>query len=117
MKEFFKDITQDKILKRGSILSVSIIVLSLIYIIIYYNSLPPFIPLFNQMPWGEERITKTIWIFLLPFIGFCIFAANLFYSRYIYRKTPLLARLSIMTSFLIAVLILIFIIRTISSAL
>lgn len=117
MNEFFKEINSDNLLKKGSILSIVIITISFIYILIYYNSLPPFIPLFNQMPWGEERITKTFLIFAMPVVALIIFILNLFYERYIYIKTPLIARFYAMTSFLVAVLIFIFIIRTISSAL
>ena len=60
MNEFFKDIKEDKILFRGSILTLSFIFLSFATITFYYNSLPPIIPIMNQMPWGEERIQKTI---------------------------------------------------------
>lgn len=113
----FDQIKQDKILLRGSILSLSLIVISLITIILYYQSLPPFIPLFNQMPWGELRITKTIWILLIPAISLTFFILNLFFASYIYKSVPLVARLFSMTSFLVTVLSLLFIIRTINTAL
>lgn len=117
MNAFFSEIKQDKILLRGSILSLALIVLSFISIILYYASLPPFIPLFNQMPWGEERITKTIWIFLIPLISFLFFIANLSFAKKIYRDVPLIARLFSFANFLIAVLTFLFIVRTIHIAL
>lgn len=117
MKEFFRNISQDKILKQTGLFSGAVIFINFLLIALYYSSLPPFIPLFNQMPWGEERITKTVWIFLIPLFALIILIMNLLFGNYIYKKIPLIARLCAMTSFLIAVLALIFIIRTISLAL
>jgi len=117
MNGFFKEIKEDKILFRGSILSVTIILVSLLFIILYYGSLPPLIPLFNQMPWGEDRISNSIFIFLIPTITLLIFVTNLIFAKLIYKKIPLISRLFSMTSFLISVLSLLFIIRTISTIL
>lgn len=116
MNGFFRQ-GWDKLLLRASIVSLVLTFISFITIILYYNSLPPFIPLFNQMPWGEERITKTIWIFIIPGISIVFFILNLIFAKYIYLRIPLIARLFSMTSFLISVLTFLFIIRTIRTAL
>lgn len=113
MNEFFKDIKEDRILLRGSILTIFIIFLSFISIAIFYGKLPPFIPLFNQMPWGEERIQKTVWIFIIPAIAFIIFAINLIFEKFIYKKIPLMSRIFSITALLISILGFLFIIRTI----
>lgn len=117
MKEFFKDLRQDSLLSRNFILNFLIIVLSFIYIFLYFGSLPPFIPIFNQMPWGDQRIAKTVWIFLLPILAFLIFGINLTLSSLFYKKNPLISRLFSITSFLISILIFLFIFRTIHTVL
>lgn len=117
MKEFFRNLKEDKLLIRGSVINLSLIVLSLGYIFLYYAKLPPFIPLFNQMPWGIDRITRTAWIFILPGISLLIFYINLFFSSFFYKKNPLIARLFSATSFFISVLTFLFIVRTIHTAL
>lgn len=117
MNEFFKEVKEDKILLRGSIFSGTLILISLVCIVIYYNSLPPLIPIFNQMPWGEERIAKNIFIFLVPLIAFLVFVANLIFATYVYKKIPLISRLFSMTSLLASILTLLFIIRTIHTIL
>lgn len=116
MKELFKDLKEDKIIFRGSIISLGLILLSILYISFFYNRLPPFIPLFNQMPWGEDRITKTIWIFLVPFISLAFFGVNILVARKVRRGNALISRLYSFMTFLIAVLSFLFIIRTINAA-
>lgn len=113
MKELFKDLRKDKILERSFILNSVIVLFSFFYILLYFKNLPPYIPIFNQMPWGEQRIEKTIWIFVIPVITFIILATNLTLSSSFYKRDPLISRLFSITSFLISTLALIFIIRTI----
>ena len=117
MNELFKKLKEDKLLFRSFSLNFSVIFISFVYIILNFGSLPPFIPIFNQLPWGEQRIAKTIWIFLLPIIAFLIFGANLIISTRFYKKNPLIARLFSITSFLITVLTLLFLIRTVNTVL
>lgn len=113
----FKEVLQDKLLLRASFLSFIIIIISLLSIIFYYQNLPPFIPLFNQMPWGEQRIAKTIWIFIIPGVSILFFIVNLIFAKYVYKAAPLVARLFSFATFLISVLSFIFILRTIYVAL
>lgn len=117
MKELFRGIKSDKILFRSSVFSLVIILLSLLNLVLYYKSLPPFIPLFNQMPWGEERIIQTVWIFIIPSIALAFLVINMVFANFIYKRIPLMARLFSITSFLISLLALLFIIRTIHAVL
>ena len=117
MNRFFKNILTDRTTQRGFIFSIIIIALSVFYIAFYYNSLPPLIPLFNQLPWGPQRLSKTIGIFIPPLIALLIFLINLIIASRFYAKTPLLARILAITSFLISILTFLFIIRTVQAVL
>lgn len=117
MNAFFEDLKEDKLLERGFLLNFFVILICFFYILLYFGNLPPFIPLFNQMPWGDQRIVKTVWIFMMPILAFLIFAINLTLSSISYKKNPLISRLFSITSFLVSVLILIFIIRTVHTVL
>ncbi|MFH1186861.1 MAG: hypothetical protein V1697_01660 [Candidatus Levyibacteriota bacterium] len=117
MKKFFKIIIDDKITQKGFILCFAIILISILYILFYYNSLPPLLPLFNQLSWGDQRLSKTIGIFIPPLIAFFIFLINLIISSRIYSRAPLLSRILAITSFLISVLTFLFIIRTVQAVL
>lgn len=113
MREFFKDIKNDRLTSRGYLLTFIIIALTFGYALFYYRNLPPFIPLFNQFPWGEKRLIASIGIFLPILIAVAITFLNLSLSSFIYKRNPLVPRILTLTSFLISILTILFIIRTI----
>ena len=113
MNGFFRTIQDDKIAQRSFTASFAIIFFGIIYIAFYYRNLPPFLPLFNQLPWGDQRLSKTIGVFIPPLISFLILISNFTFSSLIYKKNPLLSRILAITTLLIAVLTFLFIIRTV----
>jgi len=113
MKEFFSDIRNDRITQRSFFASIFIIVLSVIYILFYYGHLPPYIPLYNQLPWGEQRLASTSGILIPSLLAFIIFVFNVFFSSLVYKRTPLISRMLSVTTLLIALLTFLFIIRTV----
>lgn len=108
MKEFFKLVKTDKIINRTFISSCILIFLTFIYVAIRFFSLPAFVPVFNQLPWGNDRAAPRIFIFIPLFASIIILAVNLVLSSYIYGKSPLLSRIFSVTALLSAFLILIF---------
>lgn len=113
MKKYFKEIFADRQFERITFLTVIVIILGLLFILLRFTSLPPFIPIFNQLPWGDQRIIGKTGIFIPLILSFAIFIINLVSSAFIYKRNPLSARLFAVTSFLIALMTLLFIIRTI----
>ncbi len=113
MKEYFKYLKQDKLLKRLFLVSFILIVLTVLYVLLNYRDLPPLLPVFNQLPWGEKRLSSTPGIFIPLVVELGIFVFNIFASALSYPKSPLIARMFAVTSFLISLLTLLFIIRTI----
>lgn len=113
MKRFFKNIKSDKILFFGFLAALIFIILNLSLVGFFYSQLPPFIPLFNQMPWGEARLGLKEEIFIPVAITFTIFVINLIVSSWLYNKTPLISRIFSITTLLISFFTLLFIIRTV----
>jgi hypothetical protein len=113
MKNLIKIIKADKIILRGFILGAILSIVTFLYIVVNYNRLPPFIPIFNQLPWGQQRFTQTPGIFITSIIFFIIFITNIVMSSVTYNKSPLLSRILAATTLLISVINLIFIVRTI----
>lgn len=112
MNELFKHIKSDKIVKWGVILASSLLILQTLYILIAYTSLPPFMPLFNQMPWGEGRLGSKIEIFLPIVITIVYTSVNIFLILKLYTRMPLASRILSITTLLITVLSCIFVTRT-----
>lgn len=113
MKEFFKDIKADKIGRFGFLTACVLSLLTFFYILITYKNLPPFIPIFNQLPWGEQRLGITAAIFIPFSFDWLIIILNLFIFVLIYRKMPLLARMLAITTFIVALLTFLFVVKTV----
>jgi hypothetical protein len=113
MNGLFKDIKNDKLTFRGFTATFIFILVPIPFIIFLYRNLPPFLPIFNQLPWGPERLSSTWGIFIPLIISFIIFIFNLILSSFLYKKSPLVSRMLSIVSFLIALLTLLFIFRTI----
>ena len=114
MKEFFKNIATDKTTIPAFFINGVFIIASVIFILFSYGDLPPFIPIFNQLPWGERRLGPTLTIFIPVLVAILILVINVFTSTLIYKKTPLVARMLIATSLLASIITCLFIIKTIT---
>ncbi len=114
MKKYFRNLRQDKLVLRLFLLSFVFLVITFIYVGVSYLKLPPLLPIFNQMPWGQDRLSITPGIFIPPIISLIIFIVNIFLAAFSYEKSPLLARLFAVTTCLTGLLTLLFVIRTIT---
>src|SRR5437870_9181378 len=113
MKKIFKKINADKIIRLGTYISLAFLTFHLLYVAIAFSFLPPFLPLFNQMPWGGERLGVKIAIFIPFVIGLSFFLLNLVLALRLYEKMPLVSRILSITGVIINILFMIFIIRSI----
>ena len=113
MKGFLKDIARDKTITSAFIINGFSIIASLIFILIFYGHLPPFVPIFNQLPWGERGLGPTITIFNPALVAIIILIINIFTSTVTYKKTPLISRMIAASSLLIGLLTFLFIAKTI----
>jgi len=114
MKNFTDFATNDRFIKRILVGSLVLMGISGIYILLNYDKLPPLIPMFNQLPWGVDRLSSTAGIFIPLGVSLIIFVFNFFASGISHKESPLLARMLSITSFIASLLSLLFIFRTIS---
>jgi hypothetical protein len=112
MKEYFKHIFTDKIIRWGIEAAGFIMVVQILTVAILYRFLPPYIPLFNQMPWGEERLGLRFEIGLPIVVALFFCIINIFLLRQLYEKMPLVSRIISITTLLTAILSGVFIVRT-----
>ena len=113
MRNLINNIKADKLTFRGFIISSLLTFFTFLYIAIYYSSLPPLIPIFNQLPWGNNRLTPTVGIFIPIIVFIVIFIFNVLFTSAIYSKSPLLARLVAAVTLILAMMNFLFIIRTV----
>lgn len=113
MKEFFKDMRTDKAIIPAFFINGFFILTSIIFILFSYRNLPPLIPIFNQLPWGEQRLGPTLTIFIPVLVTLLILIINVFTAAFTYKKTPLVARMLAAVSLLTSILTCLFIIKTV----
>lgn len=113
MNARIKALFKDKIVRQSSIIIFLLLVVLTAASVFFYFRLPPYIPLYNQLPWGFDRLSDKIGIFIPVAIAYGFSFINILISAFIYEKMPLIARIVHTTSFLIILLTLIFVARTI----
>lgn len=114
MRNFINEIKKDRITFNTFLLSLGIGIIHAIYILINYKNIPPFIPIFNQLPWGNERLTQTNGIFIPLFLFFGVYIFNFCFVLILYKKSnPLLGRIIASITLLLSALSFIFILETI----
>lgn len=112
MNAVIKTIRSDKILYYSFSGSISAIFLSLCITALFYSKLPPLIPLFNQLPWGDARLGTRGEIFIPIGIAALIATVNVGLLSPLYQKIPLLARIIAVTTFLMGIFLFLLNLRT-----
>jgi hypothetical protein len=113
MKRYFDYIKKDRLIFRLFISAFFFLGLTLVFTLLNYSKLPPLLPVFNQLPWGADRLSSTLGIFIPSILVLMISFINLLLCGYIYSNSPLLSRIFAFTTFLISLLNFLFIIRTV----
>jgi hypothetical protein len=112
MNEVSNLVKADKIVRWGMTFSFILLIFQASLLVLFYLRLPPIIPLFNQLPWGEDRLGAK-YEFLLPLIMTSLFFLfNYILLRRLYTTMPLVSRIIGITTLLASLLSFIFVIKT-----
>jgi hypothetical protein len=114
MKNFIRNISSDKLALRGFFISLLLLLITVLYIIFSYPKLPPFIPMFNQLPWGNDRLASTPGVFISTIVFSFIFLFNIMFTSIVYNKSPLIARIVAAMTLILALMNFLFIIKIIT---
>ncbi len=90
------------------ILALSPIALAIIValaILILKDHLPPNLPLFYSLPWGESELAKTYQLLILPATFLCISLINLIIFLQLDQKMLVFKRILSLTSILISLIL------------
>jgi len=102
-KNLKTDIFEDKLIKRYFKLSLFLISTSLLFIVLKFRELPPQVPLFYSLPWGEKQLTNKFYLFLLPFGSIIILLSNIFLAKNV-KEELLIAKLLLAGALLFSIL-------------
>jgi hypothetical protein len=93
MKKITDTVLADNILKFSTLLSFMILLFVSGIIAISYANLPPYVPFFNSLPWGTERLFSSIVVIVLPLAFLFVIIVNILLSAHLYTKHALMARM------------------------
>jgi hypothetical protein len=102
----------DKIIRWGMTFSLLLLFFQAVVLAISYFKLPPVVPLFNQLPWGQERLGTKYEIFLPLAMTAVFFLFNYLLLVKLYSNMPLVSRILGITTLLASLLSFILIVRT-----
>jgi len=101
---------QEKINSKILRWNVIFIIIQIAFLFWKFNSLPPQVPLYYSLPWGESQLTQTSLLFIFPIISLILLLINHLFSISLVKTSLLLSRIllaiSLIFSFLSLVAIL-----------
>lgn len=94
---------QEKV--NGQILRWNIIVIlcQIAILFVRFNSLPPQIPLFFSLPWGQQELSPASFILFLPGLSLAILLLNNFLAIFFLKSSQLFSRLLIIISLICSI--------------
>jgi hypothetical protein len=96
---------QDAVLFWSTTLSVLFALFSIALWAYYYPALPPQIPLFYSLPWGESQLTTLFQYLILPVIILLIVLVNLLVTWHLHGSQLFIKRMIALSTVFISFLI------------
>ena len=80
--------------------NIFLILIQFIFLIYQFNNLPPQVPLFYSLPWGEAQLVPATYFFLLPVFSIIVLLLNSFLATIFNLNSELLSYLLNISSLL-----------------
>lgn len=97
LKSFIKDklalFWQDKNHRVALRIFLLVLFFDLLVLAVKFRSLPPQLPLFYSLPWGEEELTSPVWLLFLPLLTLLLGILNFSLAVFYVQRKPLLAKI------------------------
>lgn len=104
LKDNFNSLWQDKEAKASLRIALAILLFSLALLIFTWSKLPPQLPLFYSLPWGEEQLGQPI-LLLVPPIGCLLWGAlNFFLAVFCFKQQPLASKILVWSTVILTFL-------------
>src|SRR5260221_6376291 len=110
MNKFFE---KDSIARLTSVISIFSLLITTLVALLAFPKLPPYLPLFNKLPWGYGRLGLKPFIFLPIILSLVIVVINIFLAKYVREKIPLLARFLFIAACVVCLFTSLFILKVI----
>lgn len=92
IRETAEILVPDKFGRTSYISALLLIIIMIVAISLLFGKMPPSVPLYFTLPWGETRLAPKIMLYLLPGISMVFLSFNLGLGRLAAKLSPLLPR-------------------------
>lgn len=106
-KQEFNTLFAQKNSRLAIIFSLIFILATFLATLIFYNQMPPEMPLFYNRPWGEEQLVSKQTFLIVIIASLIIVIINLRLASIFFKRDKILSQITIWTNFLIVLLIVI----------
>lgn len=107
IRETAETLVPDKLGRSSYLIACGLVLVMLILITLLLGSLPPTVPLYFTLPWGEARLAPKLMLYILPSITLILIVFNLGLGRLSDKLSPLLPRVLAVSTVVIAGMMLI----------
>jgi hypothetical protein len=101
--KFWQEKANTKIFRWNLIFIIS----QIIFLFWKFNSLPPQVPLYYSLPWGESQLTQTSLLFILPTISLILLLINHLFAIGLTKTSLFLSKILLVISLVFSFLSLI----------
>lgn len=95
---------QEKTTRVAVRISFALLFLTLAFLILIWRKLPPQIPLFYSLPWGEDQLGSPFFLLILPLGSLFWGILNFFLAVFSFEKEPLAAKILVWATALLTFL-------------
>lgn len=113
-REGIELVIQNNVINTAVKLSLAVIVIGFLIIVLSWSRLPPEVPLFYSLPWGENQLADQIWLLVLPLLALGVTGFNLLVSAVVVKFDIMAAVVLNCTSVGVAVLVVITLFQIVS---
>ena len=107
IRETAETLVPDKLGRSSYLVSLALVLIMFSLITLMLGSLPPSVPLYFTLPWGEARLAPKLMLYILPTITLILIVFNLGLGRLSGKLSPLLPRVLAVSTSIIAGMMLI----------
>jgi hypothetical protein len=101
----FTNFIKQPLIKKATFAFAAMFILSISLIVLKWGKLPPEVPLYYSLPWGEKQLGSPWELSILPTLCASIFITNLLITFFIAKDNKLTIKLLIATALFVVALL------------
>lgn len=104
LKDKFSAFWQEKTIRIATRISFAVLFFTLGFLILTWRRLPPQVPLFYSLPWGEEQLGSPSFLLILPLSCLIFGVLNFFLAFFSFEKQPLASKILVWLTVIVTLL-------------